>query len=138
MKKKILIFGLISLVLLAGVSAVLFNTKDELLTYFRTYKTDRERDVANALSSIKYTTDKECVIDYDTEEIYCMVCFEYDYTINEEIMTNDDCLTLNEDSTIAEDDAIIKTYVDANVRVYYPKEEIKYKKASMKDRVISI
>lgn len=138
MKKKIIIFiFMIGILLIGSVLAITFDSKEDMLEYFKDYKKNRERDINNMVFSIKYTTDKECEINYESEEINCGICFEYFLNTDEDRKT-ENCIALDEESTIEQDDNIVKDYVKRVIETETPIEEIKYIKQAMKDRQMQL
>ena len=132
--KKTIIFTLIGLIILVGATAYIATNKEDMLSYFNIYKTNRENEITNAVITITYTTDKECKINYYSEKIECEVCF--DFTMDNIIVPQ--CIGILENSITKEDDNRVKEYVKQFIEQHYPIEEIKYIKTEMKDREISI
>ena len=93
MKKKI-IFGVVGLLLIGIAIAGSLSSYDETINSIRADKSsngikdfDFERDV----SHIEYTSQKECIIDYQTEEILsCSICYKFTY----DSVVYDDCISV--------------------------------------------
>lgn len=133
MKKKTLIIGLIISLLLISIStAIMLKNKEELLAYFSEYKSKRESKINETITTINFTTDKVCYINYHTEKISCEVCFEY-YINNE---SYHDCIGLQNDTTESQDNERVKNYTNAIIKTLIPIEEIGYKERDMKGKVI--
>lgn len=133
--KKTIIIGLISLLLISIVTGIILSNKEEALNYFMTYKLNREDNIEKLVSSIKYTSDKNCQIDYYSEKILCSACFSYSF--DDEIL--EDCISLAEESTIEEDDEKVKEFVRNQIEQYhYTIEKIGYVERDMKDREIIV
>lgn len=132
---KKIILGLIVFLLIGCTAlAITLSNKEEALTYFRNYKDTRESNIEKAVATIIYTSDKECNIDYETEEIRCNVCFVF----TAEGKDNDMCVGLKENSTQEEDDQRAINHVKEEIKYLYPMENVKYTKRAMKDRVIQV
>lgn len=165
MKKKILslIIGMVLLVTIVSAVA-LFSNREEMFNYFRTYKSGRETTIEELVSTIIYTTDKECKIDYSSERVFCNICFKYNvdmddlniskdtkdlglskeeaelYGINleENYIILQDCINLNEFSSEEEDNQKVVEYVQRRLDSLIPAEEIGYKARDMKEIIITI
>lgn len=133
-KYWILILGIL---LVGGVVATTLNSKEAMWDYFMNYKQTRENIIDSIGVDVTYLTDKECAVDYEHEMVECVICFEYEFTIENKI-TDKTCLTLEEDTTEAEDEERIRTFVRRLVHDEYPIEEIKYIKDKLKDKKIKV
>lgn len=131
---KILITILVIFLLVGTVIGTNFATKGEALSFFDTSKTERESDVKDVISSITFTTDKICEIEYYSERIQCKVCYEY--TI--ERITRPACVTLQEGSTLAEDQEIINEMVNIEIESRYPIDPVTYKERDMEGDSLTI
>ena len=124
---------IIGILLVGTVIAVSFNSREELLDYFTSYKQQRESEINKLILTITYTSDKVCKIDYNSEKIYCEVCFSY--------VGDDDaeeCMTVSEESSVNEIDVLVKEFVRNELRQTYPIEEMEYTKENMDNRKITI
>jgi len=114
-----LIIGILSITI---VSAVVLGDYQTALSYLRTVKSDRETNITSSVNNLKYATDKICVLDYDTELPKCYVIVNY--TMNGE--SKQIAVFLNENSTLAEDNAMVKNSITQRLQRDYPKEPVEY------------
>ena len=107
--------------IVAGVSGALLSsnlTRDDAIDDLR----DRIRPARQAELDqdvpviIQYTNDKTCHPDYDTEEILCELCFNFNYTIRDEMLEENRCVSVPEGTTLRQDDTKVKRYVDGFVQ----------------------
>lgn len=136
MKKAIPTIGLISLLLIVTATGITFSDKQEALNYFHDYKQDRESALADAVSSITYTSDEICKINYYTERIMCQVCFELDLLIANETKRLSKCVNFKEGLTESGIDARIQESVQLLLQKHYPIEEVNYVAKHLKDKKI--
>lgn len=135
--KKIAIILIILLIVVnitSITSAILYNSKQEALDYFETYKANREKDIAKVVSTINFTTNKICTIDYESEDIKCRVCFNY--TFNNR--TVEDCLVIEETSNITQTKKDVENFVKKKIRKKYPLEEVSYTDINLLEETIDI
>lgn len=127
--KKIFIIGIVFLLLLGTVIAISsFNNKEDTINEWNDYKIDRERIVDSlTLNSIIYTSNKECYINYETGKPYeCLICFEYTYTYNEEVIIENFCMILPPDTEQSTDNIVVENKVRELINQNIPIKEIKY------------
>lgn len=128
--KKILLFIILSLFLIGIVSpAMVLSNREESINYLKAYKESRDLQLKEIFSSINFTTEKECIIDYSFELPICSICF--DYILDKEIKST--CISLKENSTLEEDENELKEYLTRETR-----EEVIYTERIMKGRTLNI
>jgi len=133
MKKTISIL-LIALIAISGAIAVtVYNSKESALTALRDYKVIKELELSKATASINYTSDVNCILNYETEQPRCYVCFQYNSDDEEQT-----CINVAEGLTIEEIDSMVKGYVKNIISRSTDRERFEYVAETMKDRVISI
>ena len=121
--KKTISLGIMALIAIATVTSIaLFNNKEDALADFKAKKHTRESTINDTVTTIAYTTDKECTINYETEAWKCKQCFNY--TIQNS--TYDRCIYLSEDGNAADDEAAVKATVRRDIEERIPKEQVKY------------
>ncbi len=104
----IAILVLFSLTFVLAVDTILmYPDVDSALNFLRQHKIGRDESVSSALSSIKYTTEKECIINYETEYITCNACVSY--LVNDTL--ENECFMLPYNSSLAYDNALIRSLV---------------------------
>ena len=127
MRKIILIIGL--LMMMTFVQGTSFLTKEDAISYFTDYKATREVEINKTVSTITYTSDKVCSIDYYSEKISCKICF--DYLINGNMENS--CVFVKEDSSLKEDEERIQEFVITATKEATLIEKVEYVEREMKD-----
>ena len=124
--KKIILYGVIIILTLSFVYGITtinnYLTKESAYTDFYEYKNTTEKTLEKVATSITYTTNKTCEIDYKSEKALCGVCFNFSY-LND---TYNRCKKLNENSTLSEDNIVVRNYVKTFIDNIMDKEVHKY------------
>lgn len=124
-----------ALLAIATVTSIaMFSNKEDALADFRTKKHAREATINETVTTITYTTDKDCTINYETEEFKCKQCFEF--VLNNE--TIDRCIYLPEDGNATSDEASVKATVRNEIEERIPKERVSYTARSSKGKNVSL
>ena len=135
MKTKLyIVIGMI--LLLAGVGfAITLNSYEDARSYLINYKSARENTIDTAVSKIKFTTDKICTLEYESEQTsYCEVFISADY--NDEKI--EQCFPVEEDTTKTEIIEMAKERIRERIDMMTPREEVKYIKEKLKNQEYSI
>jgi hypothetical protein len=112
------------------------NDEEAAISYMRTYKRIRENKINSSFDTLIYTTNKTCELDYYEEEDTCRTCFMFNYTLDTEVYTSDSCMSIPPDTTLEEDDNLIKKYIREYIDVNYHVEEVVYVERNITGRVI--
>ena len=134
MKKSILIIGGVLILSVILITSISLSNKQEALNYLRNYKQTNNTG-SITITSIKITSDKICHINYENEYVYCEVCFEYKYSINNQI--NRGCVDVTEDSTKKEDNKAINDFINREKSRMIPQIDVSFIKESRKGDVVS-
>lgn len=128
---------IIMVLCVTAVYAGLSLTREEAIQELQTYKLQRENIITRITNQIQITSDKQCHVNYDTEDIdYCTICFKYPFPNTLGGYVNE-CRNYAENSTLSEDLNDIRTYVTRKVNEKYPMENFYYVKDSAEGTVIS-
>lgn len=92
---------------------ITYNNIQDLIDEFNQYKSDRESgNLKITLPTITYTGDRVCRMNYDTEEIECLICYEfYDGNLTNSDKMYDSCVLVPYDATRGEIDSIVEEEV---------------------------
>ena len=131
--KYFVMIGMILLLISIGTTITLQNY-EAARSYLVNYKSARENAIKSAVTSIKFTSDKVCTLDYETEEVnYCEVCISADY--NEERI--EDCFPVEPETTKGEIIKQAKEIIRERIDMMTPKEEVKYIDEKLKGQSVS-
>ncbi len=131
MKKQMMIL-MLGLLLVGSVIAISFNNKEDLINAFLTYKEQREGTITAIASEITYTSDKKCVMDYNSEVLVCEICISYEYDAS----VFDNCISVDPDYNSSQVDDRIRDYVRKQIRNRYPIETYTYTEEGYNGRVL--
>ena len=110
--------------LLVGTTlAITFSSKEDALSYIRNLKNNGE--VINLKDfEINIISDKICIIDYETEEVIrCSIKYEIMY----EGKIYSDCIFLPENTTLKEDEILMKEQARGELlSLFSKKNDIEY------------
>jgi hypothetical protein len=132
--KKLFVYLIIGIMVLGLVGAATFLSKSEALSYFTTYKAQREGTIKNAITTIVFTKDAECKIDYTSERITCDICYYFIYKGEERY----NCIGINEDDTEKMIYDTVKSAVKMRIADIEPIEDVKFTTIKMKDKSTSL
>jgi len=133
--KKTLGMALVALLAIATVTSIaIFSNKEDALADFRTKKHARESTINNTVTTIMYTTDKQCTISYDSEEWRCRQCFNF--TLQSEVINR--CIYLPEDGNATSDEATVKEAVRNEIEQRIPKDKVSYTAREVEGQTVSL
>ena len=160
--KKILIITILIVLIIGIVSSfTMLSDQDSTLSRLLQFKQERIEAIEDYTSSIIYTKDKTCLLDFETYEPICELCFtftmpsgkqttcinvpERNITIIEGNSTKEGNLTIPgvdtweyDEQTKILDDEIVKEYVRNILHDSYPIEEFGFESSKIKDRQIEV
>lgn len=129
MKAKYIFGMFFALVIVTFATAQLLGDFDSALSALKSNKVIGDAAIPAAVSSYKYTTDKVCQLDYDSEEVNaCEVCISY--TLDSQNQT--ECLQLEYNTTLEQDEEFIYDHISERVRNHY-EDTFEFTERSMKD-----
>lgn len=131
---KAIIYVLTLVLMVIFVTSVTLSSKEEVINTVRSLKIGIGNSISEATNTLTYTSDKECIIDFDSEEFVCNICFSYNYNS----VTFDDCIPVPEETTENEDRDLIIGYVSDHVYSHESQREYKYIKRSLKGKKLIV
>ena len=121
--KKTTIILLIGLLLVGIVTAGYFATKEKAINELKQSKTELQNIIKDVSGNIEFISDKICFLDWETEETYfCEQCFKYKY----EGIELEECISVDETSTLEQDKQKIKSYIKECLERRYISEDYSY------------
>ncbi len=129
--KKLTMFILGMFLLIGLGTAVELADRDAAFIFRDQEVIERDADIDVFISNLVFTTDKVCSLNYDNDEVSCIVCFEFNIpSLNEPFS---ECIPLEDGASLRDDQARLDDYVKDLVDRNFPREEITYVERVMKD-----
>lgn len=127
------------MIVVTGIAiAAPFLNKATALSHLQTIKAERATAISQSMDSITYTSDAECILDWDTEQPKCYVTVQYNYTYDGNENSDEVTVRLSDGDNKTVIDATVRAYVQQEIELRYPKETVKYNMQNMTDRNIKI
>lgn len=131
---------ILGLLLIGIVSAVMFSNREEAFAHFNQMKSEREQGkVKGVVSDVVYLTDKECEIQYNSEQVLCSVLIQFKFLEK----TYELLVPLDENGTPEQDDEIVELklseYLDViELEHVETPEVVKFTAGERKNRQIDV